>query len=70
MAQDLQIGFIALSLIVTYAVLLWVLPGYREDTKKMFHLEMSSLRVLLCNPHATFVHIRSLVVPLWLMGLI
>ena len=70
MSSDQQVLILIGSLFGTYTLLLFTSKRYRTDTVKMFRLEKSSLRVAVENPAALIAHVLSLLVPLWMMGLL
>ena len=69
MTADQSAAVIFGSMLGTNALLLLISKRFRDDMKKVFQLEKSTLRVAIEHPFATLALILSLVLPVFLMGL-
>ena len=69
-APDQQMAVLVASMLLTYALLLIIFKRYRNDTVRMFRWETTTLQVAAKNPLAMTIHLVSMVLPLYLMGLI
>jgi hypothetical protein len=69
MTSEQQIAVVFASMLLTYAILLTISDGYRNDSVKVFRLEMTMLTLWIKHPFALLAHLFSFFVPLYLMGL-
>ena len=69
MTSEQQMAVVVASMLVTYAILLTFSKGYRSDTVSVFRLEMTTLTLCIKHPFAALAHLFSLLLPLYLMGL-
>ena len=69
MTSEQSMAIVVASMLLTYVILLVVSEGYRNDTIKVFRIEMTMPTLYIKHPLAALAHLLSFLLPLYSMGM-